>query len=157
LVKPDLSTTMSCPGYRPKQSDLVLTGVAETHFSRTSLDVRSVAQVLQAPAMVASHRRRSSSLQLPAANADAGLKANQSLVSFRTLAFPHLARCTAAYRALVAVEAAGQRLLVAADIVLVGRGRTELTLSLTAPAAARTAIAAAEVRLARLLLARVRA
>jgi len=152
---------MSCPGYRPKQSDLVLTGAAETHFSRTGLDVRSVAQVLQAPVMVARDWRRT--VVDPRAFCclrrmlTRGLRANQTLVSFRTLGFPDLARYTAAYRALVAVEAAGQRLLVAADIVLVGRGRTELTLSLTAPAAARAAIAAAEVRLARVLLARVRA
>lgn len=52
-AKPDLSSGMSCPGYHPKQSDLVLTGAAETHFQHTSLDVRSVAQVLQTPTMVA--------------------------------------------------------------------------------------------------------
>jgi adenine deaminase len=46
---------------------------------------------------------------------------------------------------------------VVADIVVVGRSRTELTLSVEAPAAARGGLVAAETRLAKALLARVRA
>jgi hypothetical protein len=43
------------------------------------------------------------------------------------------------------------------DLVLVGRGRTEITLTTTAPLVASSAIRAAEIRLARLLASRVRA
>ena len=33
--KPDLTQTDPCPNYNPKQSDLVLTGIAETQFTQT--------------------------------------------------------------------------------------------------------------------------
>src|ERR1043166_382511 len=42
--KPDLSSTMSCPGYAPKQSDLVVTGAAETDFQRPGVPARSTRQ-----------------------------------------------------------------------------------------------------------------
>jgi hypothetical protein len=43
------------------------------------------------------------------------------------------------------------------DVVLEGRGRTEISLDATAPAAAARVVSAAERRLARALAARVRA
>jgi hypothetical protein len=46
---------------------------------------------------------------------------------------------------------------VLVDLVLVGRSRTELTLMIAAPVGAGASIAAADVRLARALVARVRA
>jgi hypothetical protein len=47
------------------------------------------------------------------------------------------------------------RLLV--DLALVGRGRIEVMLTTTAPYAARGPVKAAEVRLARILVGRIRA
>ena len=160
-VKPDLSSTMSCPGYEPKQSDLVLTGVAEADFRHSGLSIQSSAQVLKTRSMVALDWQRT--VVAPKAFGcirsmlTKGLLSNQRLVSFKKLPFPRLARYTAAYRALIEFTSQGQHVLVLADIVLVGRSRTELTLSLEAPAAARASISQAEVRLARGLLARVRA
>jgi hypothetical protein len=78
-------------------------------------------------------------------------------VSFRRLPFPRLATFATAYRAIVEVSAGGASARVLVDLVLVGRSRTELTLLLAAPAAAGASIAAADVRLARALLVRVRA
>jgi hypothetical protein len=43
------------------------------------------------------------------------------------------------------------------DVVLVGKSRTELMLTVAAPAAARAGLPAAEARLAKRVLARVRA
>src|SRR5689334_20842515 len=51
--KPDLSSTMSCPGYTPKQSDLVVTGAAEADYRHSGLALQSVAEVLKTRAMVA--------------------------------------------------------------------------------------------------------
>src|ERR1700750_2535736 len=56
--KPDLSTTMQCAGYAPKQSDLVVTGAAESDYRHVGLQVQSVAEVLRTRAMVASDWRR---------------------------------------------------------------------------------------------------
>jgi hypothetical protein len=83
--------------------------------------------------------------------------ANERVVSFKRLAFPKLSHFTAAYRTLVDVDAGGQHVLVFVDLVLVGHSRTELTLNVEAPAAARAGVFQAEVRMARALLARARA
>jgi len=46
---------------------------------------------------------------------------------------------------------------VLTDLVLVGRSRTELTLTVVGPASAKSAISAAERRLARVFITRARA
>ena len=86
-----------------------------------------------------------------------GLTSSERLVSFKRLAFPRLATYGTAYRALIDVSAQGAHARMLADLVLVGRGRTELTLMIAAPAGAAATIAAADARLARALLVRVRA
>lgn len=160
-VKPDLSSTMSCPGYEPRQSDLVLTGAAEADFRHSGLSIQSVAQVLKTRSMVARDWQRT--VVAPKAIAclrsmlTRALPSNQRVLSFKKLPFPRLTAYATAYRALIDLTSQGQHVLFLADIVLVGRGRTELSLSIVAPAAARASISKAEVRLARGLLARVRA
>jgi hypothetical protein len=160
-TKPDLTSTMNCSGYQPKQSDLVVTGAAAADYHHAGLVLQSQAQVLKTPAMVALDWRRS--VVSPKAFACVRttlaktLPKGQRLVSFQKLSFPHLAQYTAAYRALVDVAASGRHVRVVVDIVLVGRSRTEVSLSIGAPAAARSTLPAAELRLASLLLARVRA
>jgi hypothetical protein len=57
---------------------------------------------------------------------------------------------------VIAVQAQGQTVRVLADTVVIGRSRTEITLSVAGPAAAKRAIAAAERRLARVLVSRAR-
>jgi hypothetical protein len=42
--KPDLSSTMPCAGYQPKQSDLVLIGAAKTVWKSTGIQFDSEAQ-----------------------------------------------------------------------------------------------------------------
>jgi hypothetical protein len=159
--KPDLTSTMNCPGYAPRQSDLVVTGAAEADYHHSGLALQSAAQVLKTRTMVALDWRRTvtspkafSCLRTMLAKS---LPAGQRLVLFQKQPFPKLAQYTAAYRALVEVSAGGRHVRVVADIVLVGRSRTELSLSVGAPAAAGSSLPAAEVRLAKALLARVRA
>ena len=160
-VKPDVGSGLTCHGYSPKQSDLVLTGAAESAWHRPGLQVRSVAQVLKTRAMVARDWART--VTDPRAVAclrgavTKGLTSSERLVSFRRLPFPRLAPFATAYRAIVEVSAGGVSARVLVDLVLVGRSRTELTLLLAAPASAGASIAAADVRRARRLLARVRA
>ena len=50
--KPDLSQSMDCATYEPKQSDLVLVGAAQSVWKHTGLELESEAQVLQTPGMV---------------------------------------------------------------------------------------------------------
>jgi hypothetical protein len=160
-VKPSTGAGPSCPGYNPKQSDLVLTGAAASDFSNSGVNLRSDAQVLRTRKMVAADWRRTvvsgGTLACLRHTLVAGLPPSESLVSFGHTGFAPIAQFTSRFRAILAVRAQGRRALALMDIVLVGRSRTELTLTVVGPAAAKQSLSAAEVRLARVLLGRARA
>lgn len=160
-VKPNLAATPACPGYNPKQSDLVLTGAASSQFSRSGVNLRSDAQVLRTRSMVAADWRRTvvskGTVACLRRMLAAGLPPDESLVSFGQTSFAPLARYSTRFRGILAVYAQGRRALALMDIVLIGRSRTELTLTVIGPAAAKQSLSAAEVRLARVLLVRARA
>jgi hypothetical protein len=160
-VKPDLSGGPTCPNYHPKVSDLVITGAAKADFRRSGFEFASQVQVLKTRRMVALDWRRSvlapgvvSCLRRTLAN---GLGSTAKVISFAKLPFPHLSTYSALFRGVISVRAQGQTVRVLTDIVLVGRSRTEINLTIAGPAAAKSGISAAERRLARALLARVRA
>jgi hypothetical protein len=160
-VKPDLSAGPTCPNYHPKLSDLVITGAAKSAFRRSGFEFDSAAEVLKTRRMVALDWRRSvlapgvvPCLRQTLAK---GLGSNAKLIAFTKLAFPRLATYTALFRGVIGVQAQGQTVRVLADTVVVGRRRTEITLSVAGPAAATKGISAAEKRLVRLLVSRARA
>jgi hypothetical protein len=86
-----------------------------------------------------------------------GLGSNAKVVSFRKLPFPQLATYAALFRGVISVSSQGTTVRVLTDLVLVGRSRTELTLTIVGPVSAKSALSAAERRLARALIARARA
>jgi hypothetical protein len=160
-AKPDLSSGPTCSNYHPKVSDLVLTGAARTTFQRSGFEFDSQSGVLKTRRMVALDWRRSvlasgaaSCLRRTIAT---GLGSNAKVVSFRKLPFPKLAPYAALFRGVIAVSAQGKTVRLLTDLVVVGRSRTELTLTIVGPASARSAISAAERRLARVLIRRARA
>ena len=122
-AKPDLSERLECPNYRPKQSDLVVIGAAESTWKNTALQFHSVAQVLQTAAMVRLDWQRS--VLVPQAipcvrNALVKeLGASARLVSFRRIAFPQVADTSRAYRALADVKTSAGPVRILYDIVLV--------------------------------------
>jgi hypothetical protein len=160
-MKPDLSTGPRCPTYHPKVSDLVLTGAARTNFRRSGFDFDSQAGVLKTRRMVALDWRRS--VLAPGVvpclrqTIGSGLGSSAKVVSFAKLPFPHLSTYTALFRGVMSVQAQGKTVRLLTDLVLVGRSRTELTLTVVGPASAKSAISAAERRLARVLISRSRA
>jgi len=160
-VKPDLSGGPTCPNYHPKVSDLVITGAAKADFRRSGFEFASQVQVLKTRRMVALDWRRSvlapgvvSCLRRTLAN---GLGSTAKVISFAKLPRSRIFRPTPLFRGVISVQAQGQTVRVLTDIVLVGRSRTEINLTIAGPAAAKSGISAAERRLARALLARVRA
>jgi hypothetical protein len=160
-AKPDLSAGPSCPNYHPKVSDLVLTGAARTTFRRSGFEFDSQAGVLKTRRMVALDWQRSvlapgvvPCLRQTLAK---GLGSNAKVVSFAKLPFPRLATYAALFRGVISVQAQGKTVRLLTDVVLVGRSRTELTLTIVGPATAKSAISAAERRLAQALITRVRA
>jgi hypothetical protein len=160
--KPDLSSTPPCPGFRPKQSDLVVNGAAETVFKQPAIQFDSEAQVLQTAHMVKLDWQRTviAPQILPCLRIAVAKSAGTSahVTSIRRTAFPRVATFTSAIRILLDVKPSGSTtpVTVFVDVVLVGRGRTEITLTTTAPLLASTAVRAAEIRLARILAGRVR-
>jgi hypothetical protein len=159
-IKPDLSSGVSCPSYHPKVSDLVVTGAAASQFRGTGIALVNEVEVFRTRAMVDKDWRRSivpAAVPCLRAKLTEGLGGRAKVLSFRRIPFPRVTAHTAAFRGIVSVSALGQTVRVLLDIVLIGKGRTEISLDATAPAATARAVAAAERRLARKLAARARA
>jgi hypothetical protein len=156
--KPDLSGNTGCSNFTPKQSDLVLIGAAEVDWSRAGLDLDSEAQVLQTPEMVRLDWQRTVlAPQVESCLRSIFQKENTPttrFVSLRRLAFPAVGTYTRAYRILIDYTQSSATVHIAVDLVLVGRGHTEITLTTTAPLEVGPARNAVEIKLARALAAR---
>lgn len=159
--KPDLSGDTGCPNFKPKQSDLVVVGAAETVWKSTGIQFDSEAQVLRTPAMVRLDWQRTvlAPQVLPClkTNIAKNLPASEKLVSIGRIAVPKLATYSRAYRTVIDVTpgaAGGGTVRVFVDVLLFGKGTTEMTLTTTAIYTAAATVGAAELRLARVLLSR---
>ncbi len=159
-TKPDLSTDTGCADWKPKQSDLLVTGAAASDFKATGLEIGSEVHVLRTAQMVhldwqrtVVHPRTLGCLRQALAK-ELG-DPQSKLVSVSKLPFPRLTAQTLAFRTLVDVTSNDSTVRVMVDFVAVGKGRSELALVTTAPYAGRTEVKAAEVRLARMLLGRL--
>jgi hypothetical protein len=159
-VKPDLTSQVSCASYHPKVSDLVVTGVAASQFRGTGIALVNEVEIFRTAAMVDRDWRRSivpAAVPCLRATLTKGLGAQAKVLSFGRIPFPKVGTHSAAFRGVVAVSALGQTVRVLLDIVLVGKGRTEISFDASAPAAAARVVSSAERRLARMLAARARA
>jgi hypothetical protein len=158
--KPDLSSTMPGCSYRPKQSDLVLVGAAETTWRQQVIEVDSEAQVLRTARMVRLDWRRTvlAPQVLPCLRSGfaKSLGSGGKLVSFRQVAFPRLAALSRAYRGVADVKTPLGKVPIEVDVVVFGSGRNELTLTITGPAGAKASLRHEEVRLGRVLAGRMR-
>ena len=156
-TKPDLTSDVNCA---TKRSDLVLTGAAKSEFKSSGLLISSESEVLQSPAMVATEWRRTvgnaafmACISREFVKSDASVK----VVSFTKLAFPKLTQMAARYRLVADYGTAASSVRVVVDMILLGQGRTELSLIVSAPYADRAAVDLAERRLAQILVSRIRA
>jgi len=160
MTDPGLGESFPCTTYHPKQSDLVITGGAESTWKNGVLDFNSNVEILRTPAMVGTDWRRTAAAPqfVPCLRAllvkESGSSAH--LDSFGRLSLPSLAPYTRGFRAVLSASSSGRKVSIMIDVVFVARGRTEISLTTVGPFAARTEVGAAEVRLARLLVARIR-
>jgi hypothetical protein len=148
----------SCAGWKPKQADLVITGVAESEYSAQGAYVYSSVQVYKTKQMVALDWRRTvigMPMRCLSQELAKGAGEQLKLVSTRRMPFPKLAPYTARFR-VVADYNGDHAARMVIDAVAVGRGRTGVTIGLVAPYAQRAEADAAEVRLARIVLARIK-
>ncbi|HET7129746.1 MAG TPA: hypothetical protein VFJ93_11800 [Gaiellaceae bacterium] len=159
FTKPDLSAAPTCANFHPKQSDLVLTGAAQTDWRNQGLQIETEAQILKTHAMVLADWQRTvlAPTAIPCLRSHLlkELGAGVTFVSFRRVIFPPVATRAQAYVLLVDVKTTTGKVRVAIEVVLVGRNRTELTLVSTAPNVAQKVVADADAQLARAMVARL--
>lgn len=156
--KPDVSSTMPC-SYKPKQNDLVLIGAAETDWRQPGFQVSSEAQVLRTAAMVQRDWQRTilAPQVVPCLRQgfEKALGSGATLVSFGPVGSPHLAKLSQAFRAVFDVKSGSSAVPVEIDILALGSGRNELTLTLTGLLATKATLRAEEARLGRRLAGRM--
>ena len=157
--KPHLPATLDC-SYRPKQSDLVVVGAAESVWQKPAFVIDSGAQVLKTAAMVAKDWRRTvvAPQVTPCLRQSLvkGLGSGGKLVSFGRVAFPHIAKRVRAYRAVVDVKSSVGTVPLDVDVLAIGAGRNELNLTISGPKKARNSLTRVEKRMARLMVSRAR-
>ncbi|HZQ15235.1 MAG TPA: hypothetical protein VFA82_00550 [Gaiellaceae bacterium] len=157
---PKLGGATGCPSFRPKQSDLVVVGGAEASWSRSGVVIDSEAQVLKTPKMVRLDWKRTVTAPkvLPCLrhNVRASLSANERLAWVARMPLPRIPALGRLYRTVIVVDTRTAKTPVLVDALLVGKGRTEITLTTTALYASRKAVTREEVRLARILVRRAR-
>jgi hypothetical protein len=158
--KPDPLKAPSCPGFDPKESDLVITGHADATYKKQGVEVDSDVQVMQNAAAVRTDFSRTVRPPLAAClghifaqAAGAGAK----VVSAKRVAFPRIGAVSAAFRVTTDVTSGSQTVRLLVDFVFVGQGRTEYSLSVIAPAQAQADVGPFEQRLARALVLRTKA
>jgi hypothetical protein len=156
--KPDLTPDDKCA---TKVSDLVITGAASSKFQGPGVSVTTESEVLQSPAMVAADWQRSvgnagvlACIRSELMRTD---EAGVTMVSFKRVAFPKVAQFAARFRTVVDYDQKGSSVRAVIDMVVFGKGRTELTLILTARYADRAQADVVEQALAKLLVSRVAA
>jgi hypothetical protein len=152
LRKTDFSQS-ACGGYAPKHSDLLVTGAAASDWQHASgLVLMSEVWVLKTPAMVTLDWKRTvthadylNCVMTQAVANEPGTR----LISFKQTAFPKLGSLSARYRLVVEYTDRKPTTRVMFDTILIGKGRTEITLLAVAPYSDRQVVEAAELRLAR--------
>jgi hypothetical protein len=161
--KPDLSPSPTCANFHPKQSDLVLTGAAESVWRNTGLELDTEAQVLQTAHMVELDWQRTVADPAAFTCTRAAVKKNFGgagpikFVSFVKLPFPKIGTHSQAYLTTVEVTSNGTTAPIVIEDILIANKRTEFTITSTTQAAAGTQIAAADIRIASVLVARAKA
>jgi hypothetical protein len=153
-TKPVLNSPEPC-SYRPKQSDLVVVGAAETAWGKPGSEIDSEAQVLRTAAMVRRDWQRTVLAPQVLACLRQGLEkvigSSGKVTSIRRVAFPHVATRTMAFRFLAKINSGDRLVPFESDIVALGAGRNELSLVLSAAGAGRAPLRADTLRLARVL------
>jgi hypothetical protein len=162
MKKPDLSAGPNCPGYHPEESDLPVTGVAESDYTdqAAAVEYDSEAEILQTAKMVQLDWQRSIQPGLiPCLRSTVakGLPAGETLVSVGRVAVPKISTHAAEYRIVFDVHrtTAPKTVRLMTDILLVGHDRAEINLTTTGPYVARGPVEQSELRLVRILVARI--
>ena len=136
-TKPDPLAAPSCPGFDPKESDLVVTGHADASFTYPSSAVSfgQDVQVLQSAADVRTDFSRSIGASLGHCLAyRLGRQKDVTAVQVVRERFPSVGSISAAYRATLTLRDGKRTVTVTDDFIFFGVGRTEYSFNVAAPA-----------------------
>ena len=156
-VKPDDSFNPVCPSFHLRRADLVVTGEAESRYATTAAEVAdSKAQFLRTAEMVQLDVQRN--VDNPALVTCLRALAAGEKVSVTRLSLPGISGAsTGGFRWVFRSRATKPSTPIPylLDVLTIGRNRTEITLTTGGASAHRAAIEQLELRLARLLAARI--
>ena len=158
--KPSKLTAPSCPGFNPKESDLVVTGHAEARFTnaRGGVIFDQDSQVLESVEAVKTDFARSVTPKLSACLAyqlKSSSKGSVLSVSVRPLNLPPVGIVSAAYRATLVIKTTtGRTAKIVSDFVFFGQGRFEFSLNVVAPAIESDQLGPFETAMAQILVKR---
>jgi hypothetical protein len=155
---PPPDTPLRCAGVEPAHGDLVVTGRAAADFMHPGLEFDNEVELLKTARMVKLDWQRSvgQAALLPCLRKQVmrSLRNNETFVSFKRIGFPKVGDESAAYRGVVRVKSGKVDVSWMIDFMLLGVGRTEITLIASAPFSAAGAVSKAEQRLEQVLVAR---
>jgi hypothetical protein len=163
-VKPDeTSTDLNCRnGFQTKESDLMVTGDAETKYDDHGSTIDTEAIVFKTATMAKTDwGRQLAPGMFPCLReiVGRGATASRRLVSFSKLTVPRLGDGTIAFRAVFAISAANRPTIrILLDFVFFQRGRAEVNVELIAAALAPgdpQVLRAADIRVATILGAKI--
>ncbi len=150
-------TPPNCPGFSPKESDLVVTGHADARYSfkEAGVELDQDVEVLSDADSVMKDFARTVSPGLGNCIAyQLEQTANVNKVTVSRVAFPKTGAVSAAYRAELEVRTPHGEGKLLSDYVFFGEGRVEYEFTVIAPVGARDQLAGFEARLAQILLRR---
>ena len=145
----------NCPGFDPKESDLVVTGHADARYTTPGFELDQDVQVMKNAADVQTDFARSVSPRLSKCLAYQLAKLKNVLaVRVVQMPFPPTGSVSAVYRAVLEVQTPRGRGTLLSDYVFFGQGRVEYEFTLIAPLGARDQLTKFEQGLAQILLRR---
>ena len=141
------SSSLSCKGYDPKDSDLVTTGQALSQFSAPGAEIQNEVTMLSTEQMVELDWNRTIVATLVPCLREAFMRGGGGglhVVSLRKVSFPKVAPHAAAYRLVYGMKLKGKSTVGAADFIVLAGGRTEITFFLVANLGTRSQLATGE-------------
>lgn len=132
-VKPDETPSAdSCNGYVPKESDLVVTGDAESRFhdSAKTMVVDSEVSSFESSAMAATDVLRGKRMLAPACQVQAAKQEHVKLVSYKILGRPSCS-CNFSVSVMLEAKTSNPKLNLLLIITAVRKGRLEATVTTT--------------------------
>ena len=157
---PSKLTAPSCPGFNPKESDLVVSGHSEARFTYKSGGVifDQDSQVLASSDAVKTDFARTITPKLADCLAyqwKSSKSAKVVSVHVRALGLPRIGNISAAYRATVVIQTPTARTVtIVSDYVFFGQGRFEFSINVEAPSVEGDQLAPFETAMAQVLVKR---